>query len=1109
MRKAERYVTALIKSRAVKRRVTAVILVLSLFVSWNVFYLMRMPGTALAESPVCGIEEHTHTDDCYEMQLVCTEEHEHSESCYGKVLICTKEEHTHSEGCYIDLASREKPSDWEAGLPKLKDDPSTNLMLVATSQIGYSEGADGYSRYGDWYGNETGDWNMMFISFCLHYAGISKTDIPYGSGCWAWQVKMDENELINSDIGELKEGNILLIDNDKDGKCDRAGIVIDINDKVITLVEGDVEGKTDTVEYKTDANVFIGFVSCDPKEVTEEPSEDPTVTPSPTEIPSAIPTAEPTTIPTSEPAVTATPVPTVTEAPSDDTVDPADPTEEPTIEPTPTATPTPTEDQEAPSDMEFEASTKSGIAVHVKAPAGAFAEGVTMTVTDVKDKDVMDEASETVDEGREIKDVLAVDITFTDADGNEVEPAEGYEIEVTISVPKKLQPEGDEFSLLHISDDGVSEVEDAEVSKSGAAFTTDSFSIFVLTGTGEKDKDRIDAFIYAAFGNDMTNYRTNGGTGDYLANSRDFPYYLMIGDTVELIGRIPESQAGEDLHFDFWDHQQWMGDAISINETYSSPTEVRATVTGLSADPNGGAVAVSLFAGYAALGEDFSIRVIKSEGNNHVIDFDTVNDGETIHVNFGDTITFRGTPNAGNDGDNWPYTQPNEVNNLLTYDYSTMSTENGVNTITATATGHNSDESQFQPVHFWGVNYFKTVNIIVHYDFHRAYYGDNNNPAGNFYDEVLDHADIEIADGGVYTNVSFEIGDDDGLIKTVTEYQSYVSAVNSCRIYNKDINSANDNPTFFFTEEGGNCVPYPVNGYDPDEYAADPQFMPGDSQYELTSKWNGIGNYLYRDVDHVIFDVGMQIVPVKIEKYEYDAEHDQWVLLTDLTEEYEIDYNAKKYNKIVGGNTIIYQGEISDITDDVPSTVFALGKRYVIDAYNKCPNHTGLDFTVHANHAAVQFGATKKLTNGKLNGNDFTFELVDHETGNVVSRKNDENGKVTFDTIQYEEPGVHHYYVREVDESASNPNIVFDDTEYEVTVTVREIPDSGGMLIADVSESHSNYSFKFNNSVKITLPETGGEGVIPYIAGGGILITVAVVLIILKKRKKEEPPNDQ
>ena len=228
MRKAERYVTA------VKRRVTAVILVLSLFVSWNVFYLMRMPGTALAESPVCGIEEHTHTDDCYEMQLVCTEEHEHSESCYGKVLICTKEEHTHSEGCYIDLASREKPSDWEAGLPKLKDDPSTNLMLVATSQIGYSEGADGYSRYGDWYGNETGDWNMMFISFCLHYAGISKTDIPYGSGCWAWQVKMDENELINSDIGELKEGNILLIDNDKDGKCDRAGIVIDINDKVIT-----------------------------------------------------------------------------------------------------------------------------------------------------------------------------------------------------------------------------------------------------------------------------------------------------------------------------------------------------------------------------------------------------------------------------------------------------------------------------------------------------------------------------------------------------------------------------------------------------------------------------------------------------------------------------------------------------------------------------------------------------------------------------------------------------------------------------------------------------------------------------------------------------------
>ena len=46
-----------------------------------------------------------------------------------------------------------------------------------------------------------------------------------------------------------------------------------------------------------------------------------------------------------------------------------------------------------------------------------------------------------------------------------------------------------------------------------------------------------------------------------------------------------------------------------------------------------------------------------------------------------------------------------------------------------------------------------------------------------------------------------------------------------------------------------------------------------------------------------------------------------------------------------------------------------------------------------------------------------------------------------------------------------------------------------------------NYSFKFKNSVKVTLPDTGGEGIIPYIAGGLVLIAAALFLIIMKKRK--------
>ena len=58
---------------------------------------------------VCTQEEsvgHTHTPECYTKQqgaLICgKEEHTHGEGCYDAEgnLICTLEEHTHSDECY-------------------------------------------------------------------------------------------------------------------------------------------------------------------------------------------------------------------------------------------------------------------------------------------------------------------------------------------------------------------------------------------------------------------------------------------------------------------------------------------------------------------------------------------------------------------------------------------------------------------------------------------------------------------------------------------------------------------------------------------------------------------------------------------------------------------------------------------------------------------------------------------------------------------------------------------------------------------------------------------------------------------------------------------------
>ena len=71
-------------------------------------YAMILPAITLEKTAVCGIEEHQHSDSCYEERLVCGQEesggHHHEESCYSTVteLTCGMEEHRHSEdkGCY-------------------------------------------------------------------------------------------------------------------------------------------------------------------------------------------------------------------------------------------------------------------------------------------------------------------------------------------------------------------------------------------------------------------------------------------------------------------------------------------------------------------------------------------------------------------------------------------------------------------------------------------------------------------------------------------------------------------------------------------------------------------------------------------------------------------------------------------------------------------------------------------------------------------------------------------------------------------------------------------------------------------------------------------------
>ena len=70
------------KIRVRKTRMIAILLVLSLIVSLDVFWALRQPGLTLAGDADCGIVEHMHDDACQNEENTCTiEEHVH---CIGR-----------------------------------------------------------------------------------------------------------------------------------------------------------------------------------------------------------------------------------------------------------------------------------------------------------------------------------------------------------------------------------------------------------------------------------------------------------------------------------------------------------------------------------------------------------------------------------------------------------------------------------------------------------------------------------------------------------------------------------------------------------------------------------------------------------------------------------------------------------------------------------------------------------------------------------------------------------------------------------------------------------------------------------------------------------------
>lgn len=233
---------------------------------------------------VCGQEEHTHSEACKPEETVfCGKDaHTHGEACRDEngELVCGTEEHTHSLACYADPGADVETAElWEqtfAGVT-LTGNWRQDTLAIAETQLGYAESTKnyvvaedgetvkGYTRYGAWCGEPYGDWNVMFLTFCLHYAGVEGVDRDCGGWVTSWADAFEPAQSHTPAVGDL-----VLFDRDGDGTADRAGLVAQITDSGFAAMEGDAEDAVCLLTYGADDPGILGYINLPegPKEFT-------------------------------------------------------------------------------------------------------------------------------------------------------------------------------------------------------------------------------------------------------------------------------------------------------------------------------------------------------------------------------------------------------------------------------------------------------------------------------------------------------------------------------------------------------------------------------------------------------------------------------------------------------------------------------------------------------------------------------------------------------------------------------------------------------------------------------------------------------------------------
>ncbi len=656
-----------------------------------------------------------------------------------------------------------------------------------------------------------------------------------------------------------------------------------------------------------------------------------------------------------------------------------------------------------------------------------------------------------------VADYVAYDMHF-EVNGAEVEP-QGGTVSVVISYNDALVMtpadekaddmeivEGSaEYQVLHLADDStvedvtdsVSATDDGKVSEVG--FTTDSFSTFVIRGGWMTIAGSIEIFIdkIRLGTHEYTNINIDDASGIYTGffdGNHDYRRYVVyVGETMQLSAAVPSSGAwkfegGSDgigsvngtsnavssgkLTASFTGER--VGDCSILLKngdntektfyiTVKEPIYVKTKIDNIRHKDTINENLPGITTGYGE--ENYIWNPIASEDGSHerlyIKNFGMIKDGDANGGKYvaypGDTISLTGVSNGGSE-------------------FSIDSSYGGIQEVTHSKDGNRA-----------------TITCKVKEDAEtgKQTYIQFGNEKFYIYvkpsENDANHFDIEIKDGGTYTITETQIDATGKETKIETVYNVFVCGVNYCNVYNADGK--------IITDSEGNLVGHLTAG----EYW-ESDLGPDSTQYELSSAYQTDGKGHLRD--------GVNKVP-----------ETRAIKRTDVDKVvFNLELLLKPISRKVDGTDASVAG-----IDDFEVTGFnaTMDKQDIMDASNKCPTNTGLDFTldIHSRAILIQPKVQKILKDDTLQNGQFWFDLYSEDPSGenvepIGTVSNTNTGEVLFKQILLSDDEIGTgtekiYYIKEriPENKEKDSHIIYDTRIIKMVVKIN----AGDSLSADIS----------------------------------------------------------